>query len=78
MLDDGVHWLCLLQLKEQLFHSLDGVVPAQVDCPLLNLRRRRQKEAVFPVRALGWKLTHLGTHCHWALSVRQRTFAVFG
>ena len=38
MLDDGVHRLRLLQLEQQLLHGLNGVVPAQVDGHLLDLR----------------------------------------
>lgn len=40
VLDDGVHGLRLLQLKEQLFHGLNGVITAQIYHHLFNLRRK--------------------------------------
>lgn len=41
MLDNGVHWLCLLQLKEQLLHGLNSVITAQVYGHLFDLRKKR-------------------------------------
>ena len=38
MQDHGVDGVGLLQLKQQLLHGLDGVVPTEVDHHLLNLR----------------------------------------
>lgn len=43
MLDNGVHRLCLLQLEEELFHGLDGIIPTQVNCHLFNLRKKENK-----------------------------------
>lgn len=45
VLDDGVHRLRLLQLRQQLLHGLDGVVPAQVDRHLLDLRTKQRRAA---------------------------------
>lgn len=50
MLDDGVHWLRLLKLEEQLLHGLDGVVTAQVHGHLFNLGWETEHGAAFPAR----------------------------
>lgn len=39
VLHNWVDWICLLQLKYQLLHSLHGVVPAQIDNHLLDLNK---------------------------------------
>lgn len=39
MQDHRVDWVSLLQLKQELLHSLDGVVTAQVDHHLLYLKQ---------------------------------------
>lgn len=56
MLDNGVHRLCLLQLKEELFHGLDGIIPTQVNCHLFNLRKKREERGgdIFSIRMSGW------------------------
>lgn len=46
VLDDGVHGLRLLQLKEQLFHGLNGVVTAQIYHHLFNLRRKTEHSVI--------------------------------
>lgn len=37
MLDYGVHWVGLLQLKKKFFHCLNSVIATQVYCNLLYL-----------------------------------------
>ena len=53
MLDDGVHRLRLLQLEQQLLHGLNGVVPAQVDGHLLDLRQEMEHKGYFPEQPMG-------------------------
>lgn len=52
MQDHGVYRVGLLQLKQKLFHGLDGVVPTQVDYHLLNLREREREKT--KTTDLGW------------------------
>ena len=46
VLDNGVHRLRLLQLEKQLLHGLNGVVPAQVDGHLLDLRWETEHKGI--------------------------------
>lgn len=40
MLDDGVHWVGLLQLKKEFFHCLNSVIATQIYCNLLYLLKK--------------------------------------
>lgn len=40
----GVDRVSLLELKQELFHCLAGVVPTQIDHHLLNLRRHKDRK----------------------------------
>lgn len=40
VLDYGVHWVRLLQLKQKLFHCLNGVIATQIYCNLLYLWKK--------------------------------------
>lgn len=49
--DHRVDWVSLLQLKQELLHSLDGVVATQVDHHLLDLKQ-------IQIYSINWLASH--------------------